>query len=308
MEIKWLHYVPTYIAICEEKSIAGAASRLNCSNAHVSRQLRQLEDILSVQLIQRTTRQFNLTYDGIEFYKQVKHLLENAEVINEKLCSTENLAGKLRVAASASFGGILLTEPLADFSRAYPKINIEVIFTETPLDLIESGFDVAFYLTDSPPEGYVGHYLRSLHCKPFAHETYIREHGKITHPTELAKFSHILYKNTEFTLENWTFLNKTSKEELLIKLNGVFSVNLVASMVDAMLSGCGVAMLDELALSKLPQAKRKEVIQLVPDWETSPILPLYILYPKRQHLPKRTKLFVEFFRNHLKGVQSGECG
>ncbi|PSV48172.1 LysR family transcriptional regulator [Photobacterium indicum] len=304
MEIKWLHYIPIYIALCEEKSIAGAAKKLNCSNAHVSRQLRQLEDILSVQLIQRTTRQFNLTYDGVEFYKQVKYLLESAEAINEKLCSTENVAGKLRVAASASFGAMLLTEPLAEFYRTYPEIEIEVIFTESPLDLIESGFDVAFYLTDSPPEGYVGHYLRSLHCKPFAHKSYIKEQGEIAHPSELGKLSHILYRNTEFALDNWKFLNKKSKEDVHIKLHGTFSVNLVASMVDAMLSGCGVAMLDEFALSKLSLATRKEVVQLVPNWKTSPILPLYILYPKRQHLPKRTKLFVEFFRNHLNGIQS----
>ncbi|ELR66453.1 Transcriptional regulator [Photobacterium marinum] len=302
MEIKWLTYIPIYIALCEEKSIAGAARRLNCSNAHVSRQLKQLEDILSVQLIQRTTRQFNLTYDGVEFYKQVKYLFESAEVINEKLCSTEKVVGKLRVAASASFGAILLTEPLAQFYQAYPRLEIEIIFTESPLDLMESGFDVAFFMTDSPPEGYVGHYLRSLHCKPFAHESYIKSHGEIEHPSELDKYNHILYRNTEFMLDNWTFQNKTTKEEVLIKLKGAFSVNLVSSMVDAMLSGCGVTMLDDLALSKLPQEKRKEVIQLVPDWETSPILPLYILYPKREHLPKRTRVFVDFFRNHLKGV------
>ncbi|CEO40998.1 hypothetical protein PPBDW_II0329 [Photobacterium kishitanii] len=45
------------------------------------------------------------------------------------------------------------------------------------------------------------------------------------------------------------------------------------------------------------------MVQLVPDWETTPILPLYILYPKRQNLPKRTKLFVEFIRNHLRDAQ-----
>ncbi|GAM68015.1 transcriptional regulator [Vibrio sp. JCM 19236] len=63
---------PLYIALCEEKSIAKAANKLSCSNAHASRQLKQLEDILKVQLIQRTTRQFNLTYDGLAFYQKVK--------------------------------------------------------------------------------------------------------------------------------------------------------------------------------------------------------------------------------------------
>ncbi|MCG7497304.1 LysR substrate-binding domain-containing protein [Vibrio sp. Of7-15] len=300
MEIKWLHYVPIYVALCEEKSIAGAAQRLGCSNAHVSRQLRQLEELVSVQLIQRTTRQFNLTYDGVEFYKQVKQLLESAESINDTLRSKEKVAGKLRIAASASFGSLLLTEHLAEFSQAYPELDIEMIYTETPLDLIESGFDVAFFLTDSPPEGYVGYYLRSLHCRPFAHQSYVEKCGEIEHPVELAQYRHILYKNTEFTLDRWLFANKQTKEEVHIKLRGNFSVNLVSSMVDAMLNGCGVAMLDELALSKLSENQRGEVVDLLPHWETNRILPLYILYPKRLHLPKRTKLFVEFFRDRLR--------
>ncbi len=304
MEIKWLNYIPTYIALCEEKSIAGAAQRLNCSNAHVSRQLRQLEDILSIQLIQRTTRRFNLTYDGIEFYRQVKSLLEDAEIINEKLCSAENVTGKLRIAASASFGSLLLSELLAKFCKLYPELEIEVIYTENPVDLIESGFDVAFYFTDSPPQGYVGHYLRALHCKPFAHKSYIKEQGKIAHPSELSKYHHIIYKNTEFTLSKWTFLNTKSDEHIHINLTGTISFNLVPSMIDAMLNGCGVAMLDDFALSKLSETQRKEVIQLIPNWDTSAILPLYILYPKREHLPRRTKLFIDFFRNHLNGIRS----
>ncbi|MDC5848323.1 LysR family transcriptional regulator [Vibrio europaeus] len=302
MEIKWLPYLPIYVALCEEKSIAGAARRLSCSNAHVSRQLRQLEALLSVQLIHRTTRQFNLTYDGVEFYKQAKHLLESAEVINEKLCLSENAAGKLRVAASASFGSLLLTEPLVEFYRTYPDIKIEVIFTETPFDLIEAGFDVAFFLTDTPPEGYVGHRLGSLDCKPYAHQQYVKQHGQITHPNELHTLTHILYKNTDLTLDHWTFHHATGNEKADIKLTGGFSVNLVSSMVDAMVNGCGVAMLDEFALSKLPQTERQQVVQLLPEWQTSAILPLYILYPKRQNLPKRTRLFVEFFRNSLEHI------
>lgn len=152
MEIKWLSYVPMYIALCEEKSIAGAAKKLRCSNAHASRQLRQLEEILSVQLIQRTTRQFNLTYDGLRFYQQVKGLMDGAEEINEQVMESDRVAGHLRIAASASFGAALLNRALIEFRQLYPEVTFEVIFSETPLDLIESGFDVAFFFTNNPPE------------------------------------------------------------------------------------------------------------------------------------------------------------
>ncbi len=67
----------------------------------------------------------------------------------------------------ASFGSMLLSEHLADFNLSHPNIELEVAFTETPLDLIEQGFDVAIYFTETPPEGYVGHYIRHLQCQPF---------------------------------------------------------------------------------------------------------------------------------------------
>ncbi|MDG2669207.1 LysR family transcriptional regulator, partial [Vibrio parahaemolyticus] len=32
-------------------------------------------------------------------------------------------------------------------------------------------------------------------------------------------------------------------------------------------------------------------------WQTDAILPLYLLYPKREHLPRRTRAFIDHFRN-----------
>ncbi|WP_104039985.1 LysR family transcriptional regulator [Vibrio hyugaensis] len=293
MEIKWLSYVPLYIALCEEKSIAGAAKKLRCSNAHASRQLRQLEEILSVQLIQRTTRQFNLTYDGQRFYQQVKSLMKGAEQINEQVMETDQVAGHLRIAASASFGAALLNRSLIEFRKMYPEVTFEVIFIEMPSDLIESGFDVAFFFTNNPPEGYIGHHLRSLHCKPFAHEDYLANKPNIVTPEELNQLEHIVYRNADLNLDTWRFHHLQTKQEVSVVLQSVLSFNLVQSMLEATLAGCGVAMLDEFALEKLNCEERTQLVPLLPDWQTDAILPLYILYPKREHLPKRTQAFIE---------------
>lgn len=69
-------------------------------------------------------------------------------------------------------------------------------------------------------------------------------------------------------------------------------------MLDATVAGCGVAMLDEFALEKLSPQERAQLVTLLPDWRTKAILPLYLLYPKREHLPKRTRAFIDFFKNN----------
>lgn len=298
MEIKWLSYVPLYIALCEEKSIAKAANRLGFSNAHASRQLKQLEEILKVQLIQRTTRQFNLTYDGLAFYQKVKALYFEAESIDAQFDSQQEMKGRLRVAASASFGAFMLSKPLASFKRQYPEIELEVIFTEKPLELIENGFDIAFYLTERPPAGYIGRRIRALKCKPYTSVNYPKL-KEVNHPRELVNHRHILYRNSEFSLDQWVFQHVQNNDRVEVCFENSISVNLVSAMVDALIEGCGIAMLDEFALSQLSKEQKSDIIELLPGWETDSILPLYMLYPKREHLALRTRLFVDHFKQVL---------
>ncbi|WP_419206950.1 hypothetical protein ACN08N_20560 [Photobacterium leiognathi subsp. mandapamensis] len=80
------------------------------------------------------------------------------------------------------------------------------------------------------------------------------------------------------------------------------SFSLVTVMTEAMIKGCGIAMLDEIALSHLDSDKRTHIINILPDWFTPNRLPLYILYPKRKHLAQRTSLFVNFIRQQFEKI------
>ncbi|MBW8186326.1 LysR family transcriptional regulator [Shewanella nanhaiensis] len=315
MEIIWLSYLPLYIQLCEEKSISATAQRLGCSNAHVSRQLVKLENLLNKQLIHRTTRQFVVTQDGLEFYHQAKALMEHAEAIENKLFNNNVASGRVKISASSSFGAGRLSSLLAEFNTLYPRIEIELLFTEQMSDLVQESFDIAVYLTDTPPEGLVGHKMKAVTCAPYALDTYIEQHGIINHPAELNRYQHIIYKSEILNLDNWTFVKDESNQEYEhtskitqfnnrescnIKLDGSFKTNLIPSMVEAMLAGIGVATLADFALDKLTKSERNRVVRLLPQWRTTAILPLYILYPRREHLPKRTQLVIEFLKNRLK--------
>ncbi|GAM74038.1 transcriptional regulator [Vibrio ishigakensis] len=52
-------------------------------------------------------------------------------------------------------------------------------------------------------------------------------------------------------------------------------------------------------LSQRTKKQKSDIIELLPGWETDSILPLYMLYPKREHLAPRTRLFVEHFKQAL---------
>ncbi|QFU22840.1 LysR family transcriptional regulator [Shewanella eurypsychrophilus] len=304
METNWLNYLPLYIQLCEERSIAATAKRLGCSNAHVSRQLVKLELLLNKQLIHRTTRKFVITADGQAFYRNAKALMEHADEVESRVFDSETITGKIRVSASASYGATRLSALMAKFSNQYPEIELELSFTEQPVDLIEQSYDLAVYLTDTPDDAYVGHRLKPVNCVPYAHKHYIEKHGEITHPNQLDNYNHIIYKSDILKLDSWQFAYNPQRhnskiEYCKVNLSGNFNTNLIPSMVEAMLAGCGVAMLADFALDKLTNAEKYSLVRLLPDWSTTGILPLYILYPRRKHLPKRTSLLVEFLKAEL---------
>ncbi|MHA2799753.1 LysR family transcriptional regulator [Vibrio harveyi] len=297
MEIIWLKYIPTYVALCEELSIQKAAARMGCSNAHVSRQLHKLEEIFSSQLIHRTTRKFVLTRDGKDLYKYAIKLLEYSRDIDQQFKDSDNKKGNVSIALSGSFGVDFITPYLLKFNNLYPDIKLDIFFSEDITELIDKNHDLTICITNEPPESCIGIKVGELKCIPYAHKDYVNTHGLAAHPKELSNYEHIVYQHRYATLDSWTFVHKTSKEKIDISLETDLSVNFVPTMVKAVNSCCGVAMLDNFAISKL--SNKENLVNILPNWETESNLPVYILYQRKTHLPIRVSLLKDYLKEAL---------
>jgi DNA-binding transcriptional LysR family regulator len=51
--------------------------------------------------------------------------------------------GKLRITASASFGRLHLLPVLSDFLKDYPELQVDMHLSNTIVDIVEGGFDIA---------------------------------------------------------------------------------------------------------------------------------------------------------------------
>ena len=63
-----------FCCIVETKGFSAAAERLDMSHSTVSRQLKQLEAAMGVQLLNRTTRRFALTAAGERYHLSLIHI------------------------------------------------------------------------------------------------------------------------------------------------------------------------------------------------------------------------------------------
>ena len=95
----------TFLRIVESGGISAAAARLGLDKASVSRQLKELEDMLGVRLLNRSTRNLSLTDVGKVVFERAGRMMfevENAKLESEAFSETPT--GVLSISASVALG------------------------------------------------------------------------------------------------------------------------------------------------------------------------------------------------------------
>ena len=123
MELRHLRY---FVAVAEAQNVLRAATqKLHVSQPAVSRQIRDLEDELGVQLFERTGKSVKLTDAGFLFLKEVRDLLKRTD---EAVRNVRDFAQvgetELHVGYSLATTARILPSILRAYQRAMPKVRI----------------------------------------------------------------------------------------------------------------------------------------------------------------------------------------
>ena len=87
-----------FVQVVESGSFSRAAERLGLANSVVSRTVKRLEDKLSANLLNRTTRQLRLTEEGCRFFERARQILHDIEAAEAEILSAGGTPqGVLRV-------------------------------------------------------------------------------------------------------------------------------------------------------------------------------------------------------------------
>jgi len=122
---------------------AAAGRALREPKSKLSRRVAGLEARLGVRLIERSSRRFRVTDVGQAFYQRCKAMLAEADRAETLVAEAQSEPhGLIRMSCPT---GLIeaISELVTQFLAEYPKVRLQLVAVDRPVDLIEERVDVA---------------------------------------------------------------------------------------------------------------------------------------------------------------------
>lgn len=140
-------------AAARHLSFTAAAQDLNVTQGAISRQIASLEEDLGVALFKRMTRRIELTDEGARFHQSVAAAFLTLERGVESI-SPLRQAQTLTVSVLPTVGSVWLMPRLHRFTHANPGIDVRIVTSIDPADVVKGGIDVAIRVGPLPDRAY----------------------------------------------------------------------------------------------------------------------------------------------------------
>ncbi len=135
----------TFESAARYESFTLAAKELHLTQSAVSRQVKELEDVIGVALFRRTGRRVALTEAGRQFATELSIDLDNIRRTMMRAISAGNQTHALRVACLPTFAALWLIPRLPQFDKSHPDIQVNISTRLRRFDLSAERFDLAIH-------------------------------------------------------------------------------------------------------------------------------------------------------------------
>ena len=284
-----------FIAILDAGSLSGAARRLRRSAPAVTRALAALEDRVGVRLVERTTRRLAATEAGLRLAENARRVLADYQDAVREDDGAE-LRGKLRITAPHVFGRRHVTPAIIEFLDLHPGVQVDMVFHDRNLDLIEHGIDLAVRIGQLPDTGMVARKVGQVSRVLVASPDYLARRGTPHTPLELDSHD-VIYSTAHSNNTEWRF--RDHDRDLIVRLYPRLSVNEIDAILMAVLAGRGIGR--PLSYQVADQIASGAMVRILASYEPAP-LPVQLLLPSARHMPPRLRACFDFLLEKLSAL------
>ena len=151
MELRHLRY---FIGVAEEENVSRAALKLHVSQPALSRQIRDLEEELGFQLLERSAKSVRLTEAGRTFLAEARAVVQRADdAVKAARAIATGASGELNVGYAPSLTARILPQTLRAFQTELPRVRARLhdLSTEEMLTgLRDDKLQIAFVARPTP--------------------------------------------------------------------------------------------------------------------------------------------------------------
>jgi len=285
----WQSEMGVFVRVVEDESFSSAARGMKLTPSAVSKLIGRLEDRLGARLLNRTTRRLSLTEEGHAFYQRCVPILsaiEDAERAVTELHAEPR--GLLKINSSTAFGQFHIEPLIPDFLARYPDLRIQLILSDSLVNLVEEEVDVAIRIADMPDSSLIARKLAPARRMVTASPAYLEKHGIPRTPEDL-KNHNCLTLNFETSLNQWEFKGPDMPRR--IRVSGNFETNNATALHQAALAGLGL--MRAANFIAMPDIRKGTLVPVLEDFETDGNTNIYAVYPHIRHLSPKVRAFID---------------
>jgi DNA-binding transcriptional LysR family regulator len=137
-----MNHLLYFHAVAKNGSITGASKELMISQSSLSIQMKQFEQSLGHQLLNRGKNGVDLTESGEIVYQSAELISQEVDRLTDRLEQAEHrVRGTISIATVNSIGIYMLPDLLKEFKEAFPEVRIKIDFKSAreSTDMLQAG-------------------------------------------------------------------------------------------------------------------------------------------------------------------------
>jgi DNA-binding transcriptional LysR family regulator len=281
------------LAVARERSFTRAAAQLGVSQPALSRIIRNLESRLGLRLLARNTRSVAPTEAGERLIQTVGPHFDGIEAGLAAVTAMRGKpAGSLRITSVEHASETILAPAMTRLVTDYPDIRVEIINDYGLTDIVAGRYDAGVRLGEQVAKDMI-----ALRIGPDFRQvlvgapSYFARRSRPNTPHDLTAHACInLRLPTSGGLWSWPFAK--DGRELKVRAEGPLAFNAIPLILNAALSGLGLAYLPDDVVQQHVAAGR--LVQVLAEW--SPVMTGYHLYYLNRQPSPAFALLVEALR------------
>ncbi len=284
-----------FIRIVDLGSFSKAAAEAGMGQPSATKLIAQLEKQLGSRLLHRSTHGVSPTEVGTLYYNKCKLITHHVEEVETLAALMQSqIQGALRISTTMDFGRRVLAPLVLRFLQLNPKVQIDLLFDDHLVNMVEQGIDVAIRMGRLVDSTLGSRYLGLNPWSVVASPDYLARRGQPLSPADMVSHDALIISTVQND-SRWHF-NGVNGDMLTVLLKGPMRSNNKSALSLAACAGLGIAALPTYVVYE--SLESGALVKLLNGW-TLPTQEIHAVYPSPLMVPAKVSGFIEWLQEQL---------